>query len=107
MVFFMQVFVLGLLATFGLADLDPKYQKPQTVIAVSYAGIEPNSCGTSSFNTLAGQAGIASGDCTSITDGWIAAGDFVLLATDWVNSTGDADHFYSKFFSSMTIWRVF
>lgn len=107
MVFFIHVFVLGLLATFGLADLDPKYQKPQTVTAVSYAGIEPNSCGVSSFNVLTGQADIVSGDCASITDGWTAAGDFVLLATDWVNSTGDADHFYSKFFSSMVIWRIF
>lgn len=98
MIFFMHVLVLGLLATFGLADLNPKYQKPQTVTAVSYAGIEPNSCGASSFDVLPGKADILSDDCVSITNGWIAAGDFVLLAIHWVNSTGDADHFYSRFF---------
>lgn len=97
MVFFMHILILGLLATFGLADLDPKYQKPQTVTAVSYAGIEPNSCDASSFNVLPGKADIVSDDCASISNGWIAEGDFVLLSTHWVNSTGDADHFYSKF----------
>lgn len=97
MVFFASVFIFGLLATFSLADLDPKYQKPQSVSAVSYAGIAPNSCGDSSFNILTGQGDIAPNDCVAIANGWVAAGDFVLLATDWVNSTGDADHFYSQY----------
>lgn len=91
------VFILGLLVPFGLAELDPKYQKPRSVTAVSYAGIEPNSCGNSSLNVLAGQDDIYVGDCVLITHGWLAEGDFVLLATDWVNSTGDADHFYSQY----------
>lgn len=99
MVFLVPVIIVVLLATFGLANPDPKYQKPQSVTAVSYAGIEPNSCSDSSFNVLAGQGDITAGDCVSITNGWVADGDFVLLATDWINSTGDADHFYSQYTS--------
>ncbi|KAJ4423464.1 hypothetical protein N0V82_001937 [Gnomoniopsis sp. IMI 355080] len=94
MVFFVPVFILGLLVTISLADLDPKYQKPQNVSAVSYAGIEPSSCGASSFSVLTGQGAISPDDCMAIMDGWVVEGDFVLLATGWVSSTGDADHFY-------------
>lgn len=102
MVFFAPAFTLGLLVTFALAGLDPRYQKPQIVTAVSYAGIEPNSCDDSSFRVLTVQCDISAKDCVSITAGWVAEGDFVLLATNWVNSTGDVDHFYSQDTSANT-----
>lgn len=107
--FFVPIFVLGFLVTISLADLDPKYQKPQNVSAVSYAGIDPDSCGASSFTVLTGQGGISPDDCMAIMDGWVVEGDFVLLATDWINSTGDADHFYSQYTSFITkisLWMM-
>ncbi|CAN8103796.1 unnamed protein product [Discula destructiva] len=91
---FNHALVLGLLATVGVATPDPQYQKPTTINAVNDAGIVTNTCDDSTFNVLAGQGDIATNDCLSISDGWVNTGDFDLFASDWVNTTADADHFF-------------
>lgn len=88
--------VLGLLATVGNAATNPQYQKPTVVIAVDYAGVNATTCGTSTLSVLSDQADITADDCSLISKGWANTGDFNVLASSWVNSTADVDHFYSK-----------
>lgn len=102
MLFSVFVFIFGPLVTFGRANVDAIYQRSHVMIAVSYAGIEPNSCNDCSFIVLTGQDDIHPNNCLLITNGWIAVEDFVVLAIDWVISTGDTDYFYSYFKSFIT-----
>lgn len=88
--------VLSVLATVGNATTNPQYQKPTTVTAVDYSGINASTCGNSTFTVLTDQGDIAANDCSLISKGWANTGDFNILASGWVNSTGDLDHFYGK-----------
>lgn len=88
--------VLTVLATTLLAGVghaaDPQYMKPTSVFATWMSSTK---CGNSTSNILSGQGDILPKDCGTILSDW-NSNPFTVIASNWVNSTGDAEYVNPK-----------
>lgn len=86
--------LLGSIAGLAFAGTpNPQYQKP-TIVNHSEDIDFSNRCGDSTFGLIT-PGEILIDDCAQLTASWHDQGNFTLQLSDWTNSTGLVDHFYT------------